>query len=94
MTVRRPRWGNVYSPFVRNFNFFFSAGMSQQAATVVEFDKYTWDDVAIPMGYPSSAELIQDYLEDGYDDLLSRNAEENVLTPGPVAGKPFRHQGN
>lgn len=72
-------------PFIRNLSFFFSADLSTEAGTLYEFDDFIWDDHR--GDFPSSAELFQDFIEDGSMDLITRSQVESVLSPVEVGGK-------
>jgi len=72
-------------PFIPNLSFFFSTDLSSETGTLYEFDDIIWDENRGDL--PTSAELFQDFIEDGSMDLVTRSQVEDVLSPIDGGGK-------
>lgn len=80
-------------PLIRNLTFFFSTDLSSQAGSVYQLDDQIWDEhnyIILEDGtrkqLPSSAELINDFIEDGLVDLITQDEVESVMTSRKVGG--------
>jgi len=82
-------------PIVRNLSFFLSTDLSTQVGSIYELDDQIWDEHnyiiqedGTRKDLPTSAELIQDFLEDGLVDpnLITQDEVESVMTTKKVGG--------